>query len=114
MNGADYYGIQGLPEKIMVLAASIAMSLLVFNLMRDHRWLRPIGKDSLFYYVYHTFTATLLLSIIRWEDFPRTLPFILLYTAASIALLWLMSKVNFFRWLVHPTFKCRNKEKTTE
>ena len=105
MNGADYYGIQGIPEKLMVLAASISISLLVYNLMKDSKWLRPIGKDSLFYYVYHTFTATLITSIVRAYDFPRTLPFILIYTATSLALLWAMSKVKFFRWLLYPTFK---------
>ena len=32
MNGADYYGIAGLPQKAMVLMCSIPMTLLMFNM----------------------------------------------------------------------------------
>ncbi len=108
MNGADYYGIVGLPEKAMVLAGSICMSLLVFNLTRDNKWLRPIGKDSLFYYVYHIHVlAFTVVPLVRTYPLPRTMPFILLYTALTIAILYLMSKIKFFRWFVHPTLpKC--------
>ena len=111
MNGADYYGIKGLPEKIMVLTCSISMSLLVFNLMRDNKILRVVGKDSMFYYLYHMFISiALVIPIVKALDWPRTLPFIILYTLAAVAIMWGMSKIQFFRWLIHPTFKQKNKE----
>ncbi len=106
MNGADHYSIQDIPQKILILACSVGTSLLVFNLMPDVKVLRPIGKDSLFYYVYHMFIAVIInLLFVKAYDLPRTLPFILLYTAITVVVLWLMSKVKVFRWLLHPTFK---------
>ena len=115
MNGADYYGIAGLPEKAMVLVCSISMSLLVFNLTPDNKWLRPIGKDSLFYYVYHINVLTITLAPLdSTYHLPRTMPFIVLYTAATILILLLMSKIKFFRWLVHPTLPKRSVTRTTD
>lgn len=114
MNGADYYGISGLPEKAMVLICSICVSLLVFNLMRDNLLLRTIGKDTMFYYLYHMFVSTsLIIPIVVNNGWPRTLPFILIYTALAVAIMWVMTKIQFFRWLIHPTFKVKktNKEK---
>lgn len=108
MNGADYYGIAGLPEKVIVLACSISMSLLVFNLMRDIKWLRPIGKDSLFYYVYHiqVFAITVV-PLVKTYKFPCTFPFVVLYTALTLLIMVLMNNIYFLRWLVYPTFKKR-------
>lgn len=104
MNGADYYGLAGLPQKAMILTCSIAMSLLVFNLMPDMKCLRPIGRDSLFYYLYHiVFAINILPAIVYQHGWPRTFPFVLLYTAIIMAIIWLMGKIRFFRWLIHPS-----------
>ncbi len=111
MNGADYYGISGLPEKVMVLTCSICVTLLVFNLMRDNILLRTIGKDTMFYYLYHMFiTTSLVVPMVVYNGWSRTLPFMLIYTAAAVAIMWLMSKIQFFHWLIHPTFKRDNKK----
>ena len=103
MNGADHYSLNGIPQKVIILACSISMSLLVFNLMRDFKWLRPIGKDSLFYYLYHIYLVSIVLeTIIMITHWPTSLPFMLLYTALIMGVLLLMSKVRFFRWLMRP------------
>ena len=109
MNGADYYGIAGLPQKAMVLTTSISMSLLVFNLTRENKWLSVIGKDSLFYYVYHiNVMALTVIPLVRGYDLPRTLPFIILYTAIAMAIMYVMSNIKLFRWFVHPTLPRRS------
>ena len=106
MNGADYYGIAGLPQKAMVLMCSIPMTLLMFNIIPDIKVLRPIGKDSLFYYLYHMlFLAMVTGPLVKTYGLPRTLPFILLYTAFTLLALVVLHKIPFFRWLIHPTFK---------
>ncbi len=106
MNGADYYGLNGIPEKVLILCCSIAMSLLVFNLVRDNKLLRIIGKDSMFYFLYHSFFVDAVLNIYaRQYDLPRTLPFILLYSAMIVAVLMVMSRINFFRWFTSPKIK---------
>ncbi len=103
MNGADYYGLQGIPQKIMILACSIAMSLLVFNLTRSNRLLAHIGKDSLFYYLYHFYVISLVIvPIVKLTYWSSSFPYTLLYTAAIVVILLLMSKINIFRWLVYP------------
>lgn len=115
MNGADYYGLAGLPQKALVLTGSIAMSLLVFNLTRFNRWLCSIGKDSLFYYVYHIFVLAYTVSpLVPAYQLPRTLPFIVLYTALTMGILYLMSKIKFFWWLLHPTLPKRSKSPSAE
>ena len=106
MNGADYYGIHGLPQKAMIIACSIAMSLLVFNLTRYNKLLSFIGMDSLFYYLYHQHIINYIYySHVHYFSLPTTFPFVVLYTALILGLLLLLHKVKFFRWLVHPTLK---------
>ena len=106
MNGADYYGLQGIPQKCLILICSVAMSLLVFNIMPASRCLNFIGRNTLFYYIYHAFFVDILFIINAWHfKLPASLPFILIYTAIIMLILWGMSKVKFFRWLVHPTLK---------
>lgn len=115
MNGADYYGIAGLPQKAMVLMCSIPMTLLMFNIIPDIKVLRPIGKDSLFYYLYHMlFLAIVTGPLVKSYGLPRTLPFILLYTAFTLLALVVLHKIPFFRWLIHPTFKKRAKDANSQ
>lgn len=106
MNGADYYTIKDLPQKCMILICSVTMSLLVFNLMREIKLFTHLGKDSLFYYLYHFFIISLIIKpIAAYSNFPSTLPFMLLYTAVIVAIIYLMGKVPFFRWLTRPFLK---------
>ena len=106
MNGADYYGIAGLPQKAMVLMCSIPMTLLMFNIIPDIKLLRPIGKDSLFYYLYHIlFIGIVTVPLVKHYELPRILPFILLYTAFTLLALVLLHKIPLLRWLTRPTFK---------
>ncbi len=111
MNGADYYGIEGLPQKAMVLMCSVPMTVLMFNIIPDIKLLRPIGRDSLFYYLYHMlFLAIVVGPLVKAYDLPRTLPFIILYTAFTLLSLMVLHKIPLFRWLIHPTFKKRSKD----
>jgi len=113
MNGADYYGFQGLPQKAMILTCSIFMSLLVFNMTRYNKLLCFIGTDSLFYYLYHQHIIDFVFRInIKYYSLPTTFPFIVLYTAGAVGILLLMHKFKFFRWFVHPTLNFSNKSKS--
>ena len=111
MNGADRYTWSDLPEKIIILTCSISVSLFVFNIVKDWKPLRPIGKDSLFYYMYHMFIISMVfIPLVRNLGWPSTFPFIVLYTAITLAILIGMSKIPLFRWLLHPTFKKRPRK----
>lgn len=103
LNGAGFYPITEIPQKVMILICSTAMSLLVFNLAPDVKWLRPIGKDSLFYFLYHYYIIRMLISpVVEHYGLPCSLPFILIYTAIIMGILLLMHKVKFLRWLTRP------------
>ena len=105
-HNTDYYGIAGLPQKAMVLMCSIPMTLLMFNIIPNIKLLRPIGKDSLFYYLYHIlFIGIVTVPLVKHYELPRMLPFILLYTAFTLLALVLLHKIPLLRWLTHPTFK---------
>lgn len=103
LNGADHYTLSGIPQKVLTLITSTATSLLVFNMVGDFKWLRPIGKDSLFYYLYHIYLLMIIVApTVERYNLPHSLPFMLLYTAIILGTLLLMHKVKFFRWLTNP------------
>lgn len=109
MNGADHYPIAGIPQKELILTCSIAMSLLVFNLVRDFKPLRLIGQESLFYYVYHYFIISdIIIYAVGHLHLPKTFPFVVLYTAVTLALLWILSKIPLFKWAIQPVFNKRD------
>ena len=104
MNGADHYDISRVPEKLTILACSTAMCLFLFNVIRDVKILRVIGKDSMFYYLYHIFLVCYVLyNIVKIYDIPCTFPFMVLYTGIITLVLYLLSKIKFLQWLTHPT-----------
>lgn len=110
LNGADHYAWTEIPQKLLILACSISMSLLVFNLTPDIPPMRQIGRDSLFYYVYHYFIFDVSFApTIRGYQWPLTLPYLLLYCAITMAVLILLSKNRVFRSLAQPMIKRRDK-----
>lgn len=103
MNGLDHYGLYDIPQKILILTCSIAMSLLVFNLMRDFKPLRAIGRESLFYYLYHFLVIKdVIKPLVTAYDWPCTLPFIFIYSAAVLAIVFILSKIPVFKWIADP------------
>ena len=103
MNGADHYDLADIPQKILILACSVAMSLLVFNLTRSHRLLSRIGRDSLFFFLYHRYIITAV--IVAWathSGWSTSLPLVILYTAVVVGILWVMSLIKILRWPVYP------------
>ena len=103
MNGADHYTVSDLPQKFLIVICSISVSLLVYNLTRENKWLTAIGKESLFYYLLHmNFMFWVTTPLVAYYNLPRTLPFILLYTALTLLILALLSKVKFLKWLTQP------------
>ncbi|MBR5685582.1 MAG: acyltransferase family protein [Muribaculaceae bacterium] len=109
LNGADHYPFAEIPQKAAILVCSTALTLLVFNLRRDVKWLRPIGKDSLFYYLYHyLILALVVFPVVERFNLPHNLAFVLLYTAVIMGILLLLHKVKFLRWLTRPTANHHN------
>ena len=98
------------PQKVMILISSTAISLLVFNLLPDIKWLRPIGQDSLFNYLYHYIILIALIEpAVEYFSLPCSLPFILIYTAVILGILIPLSKVKILRWLTKPNLMSEHK-----
>lgn len=103
LNGADHYTLADIPQKGLILCCSVAMSLLVFNQVKEIDVLSRIGKDSLFFYLYHAILVyALLMPAIDGLDLPRTLPYNMLYTLIILGILMVMSKIKIFKWLMNP------------
>ena len=102
LNGADHYPLTGIPQKMLILMCSTAMTILVFNVVHDQKHFRAIGKDSLFYYLYHIIFISLVRPVALEQGWPHTLPFCLLYTIIIMAILFVMSKISLFRKLIRP------------
>ena len=114
MNGADHYTIQDLLQKFLIVACSVSVSLLVYNLTRENKWLAAIGKESLFYYVYHMFVISLVAKpILLYFDLPHTFPTMLLLTAITLLGVFLLSLVPLLRWLTRPTQPLKKSIKET-
>ncbi len=113
MNGADHYPMSGMIEKALILICSTAISLLVFNLVRDFKWLRDFGKNSMFHYLYHIFFVSILAVLLTEYNIPTSFPFILLYTAIIVVLLVLISRVKFLKWLTGPFIKRRTTQQAS-
>ena len=99
--------MSGMVEKSLILICSTAVSLLVFNLVKDFKWLRDFGKNSMFHYLYHIFLVSILAVLLTEYNIPTSLPYILLYTAIIVVLLSLFSRVKVLRWLTGPFIKRR-------
>ncbi len=110
LNGSDHYPLAEVPQKVMILISSTAISLLVFNLLPDIKWLRPIGQDSLFNYLYHYIILIALIEpAVEYFSLPCSLPFILIYTAVILGILIPLSKVKVLRWLTKPSLMSERK-----
>ena len=110
LNGSDHYPLSEVPQKVMILISSTAISLLVFNLLPDIKWLHPIGKDSLFNYLYHYIILIALIEpAVEYFSLPCDLPFILIYTAVILGILIPLSKVKILRWLTKPNLMSKRK-----
>lgn len=106
LNGADQYGIQDIPQKVMIMLCSVSMSLLVFRSVREHRIMSHVGRESLFIYLYHYLVIRLaIVPMTERFGLGHTMPWMLIYLAIVVGILLLLSKVKPLRWLTKPTLK---------
>lgn len=110
LKGADQYSISDIPAKIYLFACSTTMSLSVFNVVKEQKLLSAIGKNSLFYYLYHALLISYFISVlIHHFSFPNTFIFLIFYCIFILGVIYVFSRINIFRWLVYPTSKQKNK-----
>lgn len=110
LSGSGSYDYSQVVEKIYMLFLSTVASISVFNIICENKILTNIGKDSLLYYLYHGLIIKFaVIPLLNCFDLPKSFPFILLYSAIIIVLIYYIGKFGFFRQLVYPFNYQRNK-----
>lgn len=106
LKGADNYELKDIPAKIYMLVCAFVASNSIYNLSKENKILAHIGKNSLFYYLYHGLIIEFILNpIIICFELPQTISFRLLYTMCVICLIFVLSKIKLLNWLINPMAK---------
>lgn len=106
LRGADPYSISDVPAKLFILCCTIVLIYSLWNLKCENDYFAKIGKDSLFYYLYHgLFIKFLIVPLVVKVGLPTNLWCCMVYLFFILIALHVMSKINIFRWFVNPTIK---------
>lgn len=110
LRGADHYAFSEVPLKIYYMVLSFVVSISVFNLLPEIKLLSALGKESMFYYLYHGLIIKFLLQpLVAYFQLPHGFLFMLVYLCGTIGLIFIMWRMMPFRWLISPSFiKQRN------
>ncbi len=100
---SHYADLTGLMLRMVyiVLASFLSISFLSAVPHKRYRWTH-LGALTLFIYIWHRFILTFLYYLNDKLGLPSSLPFCLFYTFATLAIIYLMSKIHFFHWLLNP------------
>lgn len=103
LRGADHYNITDVPLKIVYLLMSFLLSISVFNIMPNCKFLSQIGRDSMLYYLYHGLIIKYVLSfLVKNFYLPTTFTFMLLYLVVVTGIVYLIGRIKPLRWLTNP------------
>lgn len=103
LRGADPYGIDELASKLFLFLCSIVCVYSLWNLRFFVPYMEKIGKDSLFYYLYHGLIIQFfIVPIVGHFNLSTNLLYTIVYFFFIIVAIHLMSKLSFYRWLVNP------------
>lgn len=106
LRGADHYNVSQIPSKVYLLICAFVISLSFFNVMKANKVLSVIGKDSLLYYLYHGIIIKFAVQpLVTHLGLPQSFPFMLIYCITIVSMIYVMSRVNVFKWLSNPLAK---------
>lgn len=108
LRGADPYNLSDLPAKIFLLLCTLVCVYSLWNLKCEIRSLAKIGEKSLLYYLYHGLIIQfLLVPLTQRLNLPTDMCCILIYLSTILFIIYQMSRISLFRWLVNPNFNCK-------
>lgn len=103
LRGADSYKLVDTLSKIYLQFCSYLIAISVFVVMIENKYLSLIGKESLFYYLYHGVIILFVMQpLVSYYGLPQTFPFMILYCAIVITFVFCLSKISLFRWIANP------------
>lgn len=106
LRGADSYSIQDLPAKMFLFLCTLVCVYSLWNLKCEVLCLAKIGKDSLFYYLYHGLMIQYFIApVVLRFNLPTGLLGVALYFMLILFTIFLMDRIQIFRWLVNPALK---------
>lgn len=97
----------------LVFAGCMSYSFLSIVPRKEYRWTH-FGQLTLFIYMYHAIILSCRYLLRDSFNLPTSVLHCILYTAIVLAMIWLMSKIKIFHWLLNPissTINRINKEK---
>ena len=112
LRGADHYTISDVPLKAFYLLLSFVVTFSVFNLIPENRLLSALGKETMFYYLYHGLIIKFLLQpLVSYFKLPHSFLFMLIYLIGIFGFVFIMRRIKPFRWLISPSFSNQLSDK---
>lgn len=106
LSGLGRYSFTEIPAKIYMLLLSTISSVSLFNIVKGNNLLANIGRDSMLYYLYHAFIIYFILEpLVEHFSLPMSFPFLLIYCATIMTLIYFMGKIKLFKQLINPIKK---------
>lgn len=108
LSGADYYGYEGVINKVVFTIVSLLMTLSIFTLRKDlptSHILDTLGKKSLFIYLMHGLIIRFIMTPVAQNiNCHISLGFVslLMSTCVIIAFIFIISKNKFLNYIVYP------------
>lgn len=86
---------------LLLLASTMSICFLSLMPRKEYRWTK-FGQMTLFIYLWHSVILSWRYDIVETCHIPTSFPFCLLYSLFVLGLIYLMSKVEMFHWILNP------------
>lgn len=111
LRGAYLYGIDELPSKFFLFLCSLICVYSLWNLRVSIPFLAKVGKDSLFYYLYHGLIIQFfIVPIVQHFNLLTSWYWVIVYFFFVLVVIYLMTKISFFRWLINPKISLKSNQ----
>ena len=111
LRGADHYSLSTIPLKVYFYMLSFVVTISLFNLLPSIKILSALGRETMFYYLYHGLIIRFLLQpVVTFFFFFQNFLFMLIYLIGTVGLIYILRQIKLFRWLLHPSFSKHNIE----
>lgn len=87
---------------LVIAAMMVFCILIVFPKQKKASIWGSMGKDTLYYYVYHVLVMRVGIVLIHHFNLSLALPAMILYTILTVVLIYFLVKISFFRNILNP------------
>lgn len=112
LTGSLPYNSKNEPVNVSVVMAIIyrvlsyiwmlPMAICVLCILPDGKFFSTKGKDTLFYLLYHPFFIWVISFLVIKNNIPTSFPFMIIYVAVNMTIMYWLSKIKFFQILTKP------------